>query len=154
MSEVNETHISRLTEYSEKDAKDLGRLMTYLSDRFGDQPVDRELLEAIISSPYHEQLVARHQERIVGAATLSIVMGVGAGKVGYLMDFVTDPEVRGQGVGKKLWAEMMSWCNENNVRLTFTSRPERVAAHEFYLSNGAEIKDTTVFSVEQIAEPS
>ena len=153
MSETIEPYVSRLTEYSEDDASELGTLMTHLSDKFIDRPIDKELLEAIIQSPYHEQLVARFQGRIVGAATLSIVMGAGAGRMGYLMDFVTDPDVRGQGLGKRLWADMMSWCSENDVNLTFTSRPERAAAHEFYVRSGAEIRDTTVFLAEPSSKP-
>lgn len=150
MTEINEPHVSRLTVYSEVDARELGSLMTHLSEKFVDEPIQETLLKEIIDSPHHEQLVARFKGRIVGAATLSIVMGAGAGRSGYLMDFVTDPEVRGQGLGQRLWGEMMTWCHENGIKLSFTSKSDRVAAHEFYLRNGAEVRDTTVLVVDPL----
>ncbi|HWS41339.1 MAG TPA: GNAT family N-acetyltransferase [Arenimonas sp.] len=140
-------NIERLKIYSAEDAAQLGTLMTFLSDKFTGEPIDRDLLEAIILSPYHEQLIARMKGRVVGAATLSITMGVAAGAKGYLEDFVLDPEVRGQGVADKVWEEMMRWCNEHDLDLNFTSRPSREAAQNFYKSHGASIKETLVFHV-------
>jgi GNAT superfamily N-acetyltransferase len=143
-----ETSVERLTQYSEHDAEQLGRLMPFLSDSFTGEPVDAELLNTIITSPYHDQLVARLEGRIVGGATLSLVIGAAAGKKGYLEDFVTDPTVRGKGVGGKVWDEMLAWCREHEVSLDFTSRPSREAAHRFYHSHGAVVRETTVFHVD------
>jgi ribosomal protein S18 acetylase RimI-like enzyme len=140
--------VERLSEYSDDDAAGLGRLMPFLSDRFTDEPIRRELLEAIISSPNHEQLVARIESRIIGAATLSIVMGIGAGQKAYLEDFVTDPAIQRQGVGDKVWLEMMNWCGERGIDLEFTSSSNRVEAHNFYFKHGAHVRDTTVFHVD------
>lgn len=140
--------IERLTYYSEEDAIQLGRLMPFLSQSFSNDPVSEDLLNIIISSPYHDQLVARLEGRIVGAATLSLVIGAAAGKKGYLEDFVTDPEVQGQGIGGKVWNEIMHWCEERGINLEFTSRPSREAAHSFYFSHGATVRDTTAFRVD------
>ena len=145
MSDVN---IERLQVYSNEDAAQLGTLMTYLSDKFNGEPINEDLLNAIISSPYHEQLIARIKGRIVGAATLSITLGVAAGAKGYLEDFVVDPEARGQGVADRVWDEIMRWCSEHSVDLNFTSRKGREAAHRFYTSHGATIRDTSVFHVD------
>ena len=142
-----ETTIETLREYSETDAKQLGRLMTFLSERFSGEPVPRELLEMIINSSFHDQLVARIDGRIVGAATLSLTMGVAAGRHGYLEDFVTDPSVRGQGTGSRIWQEIIKWCQDQGVDLSFTSRASRPEAHAFYTAKGAHIRDTTVFRV-------
>lgn len=139
--------VERLTAYTENDAIELGKLMSSLSTRFDGQPVSRELLETIISSPSHDQIVARLDGHIVGAATVGLVMGAGAGRHGHLEDFVTDPEIRRQGVGNKIWDEVIKWCKEQGVNLYFTSRPSRSDAHAFYLAHGAMIKDTTVFYV-------
>lgn len=143
-----EVIVERLNEYSEDDAAQLGRLMPFLSDSFNGEPVDAELLQTIISSPYHDQLVARLEGRIVGAATLSLVLGAAAGKRGHLEDFVTHPDVQGQGIGGKVWDEILAWCREQGVDLDFTSHSDRQAAHRFYHAHGAVERETTVFHVD------
>lgn len=147
---MSDVQIERLLEYSAEDAAGIGRLMPFLSDKFSDQPIDEQLLRSIVESPNYEQLVARLEGRIVGAATLSIIKGAGAGNKGWLEDFVTDEEIRGQGVGDKVWAEMMTWCRENKINLGFTSRPSRTEAHTFYKKRGAKEKPTTVFHVDVV----
>lgn len=139
-----EVQIERLSTYTPEDAVGIGRLMPFLSERLGGEPIPEELLREIITSPHHEQLVARLDSIIVGTATLSILMGVGMHKQGYLEDFVTDPTVRGKGIGARLWDEMMKWCGEHEIDLAFTSRESRKAAHAFYASR-AEIRSTTNF---------
>lgn len=136
--------IERLQTYTPEDATGIGRLMPFLDENFVDGPVDEQALRAIIASEHHDQLVARDDNRrIVGVATLSLIMAAAAGPKAYLEDFVTDPETR--GVGSALWEEMGRWCLERNVALHFTSRPSRVEAHRFYLNRGATIRDTAVF---------
>ena len=144
----SEPTIERLTAYSIDDAIGIGRLMPFLSASKNAEPMSEQLLTDIINSPYHDQLVARMDSLIVGAATLNILMGPAANKVGYLEDFVTDPELRGRGIGGRLWEEMVTWCKEHGVSLEFTSQSTRKAAHSFYLSHGAVIRDTTVFRIE------
>ena len=146
MSELN-VEVQRLSEYAEADAVGIGRLMPFLSERLSGDPMNAERLKAIINSPYHEQLVARLNGRIVGAATMNLLMGPGMDKEGHLEDFVTDPEVRGRGIGDKVWQEMLARCRENGVNLSFTSKPSRELAHRFYKNHGAEIRNTTVFRV-------
>lgn len=144
----SEVYVERLTDYRTEDAAGIGRLMPFLSDRFSDEPMDEAILRAIIDSPHHEQLVARLDGMIVGAATMNLLMGPGVGKQGYLEDFVTDEEVRGQGIGRRVWDGMLEWCHEQGVDFRFTSNPGRSAAHEFYLRRGAVIRDTAVFHVD------
>lgn len=137
--------VERLTTYSAQDAIDIGKLLPALSTRFTDDPVDEQLLREIIDSPHHEQIVAREDGRIVGAATLTITIGTGAGHKAYLEDFVVDPNSQGKGIGGVIWDEIITWCNERNLSLFFTSNAKKQAAHKFYLSHGATIRDTTVF---------
>ena len=143
-----EVIVERLTSYSSQDAAGIGRLMPFLSASKSGDPIPKELLSEIIHSPYHEQLIARLGTKIVGTATLNMLMGPAVHKAGYLEDFVTDPGVREKGVGSKIWDEMLVWCKDNGVGLEFTSRSSREAAHRFYLAKGAEIRDTTVFHVD------
>lgn len=142
----NSVAVERLRVYSDHDAAAIGHLLSSLSSSFSGVPVPQNLLQEIITSPHHEQLVARDtQGYIIGTATLSLTIGAGCGRKGWLEDFVTDPEVRHHGVGQALWDEMMVWCREHQVDLHFTSNPTREAAHRFYMKNSAQIRDTTVF---------
>lgn len=142
-----ELSVERLSHYTFEDAAGIGRLMPFLSKSRGAEPIPEELLTEIINSPHHEQLVARLDSIIVGAATLNILMGPAAGRLGYLEDFVTDPEAQGRGIGSRIWNEMMRWCDEHQVNLEFTSKATRETAHKFYLSRGAVIRETAVFRV-------
>lgn len=140
--------VERLQSYTPEDAAGLGRLRPYLSAGKSDEPVEEAHLRHIIESPDHEQLVARLDEsrRIVGAATLTIISGALTADKGWLEDFVTDPNAGVKGIGQQVWDEMSAWCRENGVDLEFTSNKSRVAAHNFYKKQGAEIRPTDVFS--------
>lgn len=142
---MNDIYVERLASYNQIDADELGALMTHLSDTCDGRPIPREWLEKIIESAYHDQLVARCRDRIVGAATVSLVMNVARGSTGYLEAFVVDPSMRGKGVADMIWDELMSWCREHGVKLEFTSNDARIAAHKFYVAHGATIRETTVF---------
>lgn len=139
------TTIERLTAYSASDAEQIGKLLPTLSDRFSDQPVDKELLKEIIESPHHEQIIARIDGNIVGTATLSITIGTGAGHKVYLEDFVVSSTAQGQGVGGAIWDEITAWCKERNAPLFFTSSAKKQTAQKFYLKHGATIRETNVF---------
>lgn len=145
--------VERLEVYDFDAAAGIGRLMPYLSDRLDDHPIAEETLRAIIESPWHEQLIARLDGRIVGAATLSVVMNAGAGPNSHLGDFIVDPTVRGQGIGDALWNEVITWCRERKADLEFTSHPSRTDAYRFYLKHGAELRDTGVFHVDVNQRP-
>jgi GNAT superfamily N-acetyltransferase len=149
--DISEVFIEELTTYDAADAAELGRLMLYLTERASGEPVNEAVMRRLIESPEHGLLVARLGEaerRIVGSAALSVVMGPIAGVEGYLQDFVTDLTVRRQGVGNALWQGMIDWCRDRGAQsLMFTSRSSREAAHQFYVRQGAEIRDTTPFRV-------
>jgi hypothetical protein len=138
--------VERLQTYSPEDAAGIGRLMPFLSNKLSGEPISEERLQSIIGSHYHDLLIARDDNvRIVGTATLSIVMAAGTGERAYLEDFVTDPDTK--GVDSALWEEMGNWCIERNVKLNFTSNPDRLAAHHFYASR-ATIRNTIVYSAD------
>ena len=139
--------IEALTDYSDKDAREIGELFPHLSSKFDGSPVPKELLTQIIESSTHEQIVARDDnERIVGAATLTIVIGAAIGRIAYLQDLVVDSNIRGAGIGGKIWEAILDWCKNNNIsKLEFTSHPSKEAAHGFYLKQGAEIYETSFF---------
>jgi GNAT superfamily N-acetyltransferase len=142
--------VERLVDYSDRAAAGIGELMPDLSDRLSDDPIPEERLRAIIESPDRDQFVAYMHSKIVGAATLNLIVGT-VGKKAWLEDFVTSSaeDVRGAGVGHSIWLELLEWCRERDVEnLSFTSNPARNEAHRFYLRQGAKMIDTDVFKVE------
>ena len=140
--------IERLTEYTPEIANNVRQLLIQLSRSKKDRgEIPREWFEEIISSPYHDMLLAiDDNNRIIGIATLSIIMGPIVRKNAYLEDFVTDESVRGQGVGGKLWDAMLAWAAEKGCKeLNFTSGKGREEAWRFYQNKGSEIYDTNFF---------
>ena len=140
--------IQLLTEYNKQTADRIRELLIQLSRSGKDRgEIPQEWFDELIASPFHDMLLAiDDNERIIGIATLSIIMGPIVRKVAYLEDFVTDNAVRGQGVGSALWETMLEWAKSKNcTELCFTSGHGREAAQAFYLHKGAEIYDTNYF---------
>ncbi|MBO7132138.1 GNAT family N-acetyltransferase [Candidatus Saccharibacteria bacterium] len=141
-------NIKILTEYSEETANRVRELLIQLSRSGKDRgEIPKEWFDDLIASPYHDMLVAYDDDnKIVGIATLSIIMGPIVRKVAYLEDFVTDAALRGKGIGSALWNAMLDWAKEKGcTELCFTSGHGREAAQTFYLNRGAEIYDTNYF---------
>ena len=141
-------NIQLLDEYNESTANRIRELLIQLSRSGKDRgAIPREWFEDLISSPSHDMLLAVDDNgRIIGIATLSIIMGPIVRRVAYLEDFVTDKDHRGQGVGSTLWNAMLDWAQEKHcTELCFTSGHGREAAQAFYLHKGAEIYDSNYF---------
>ncbi len=140
--------ITLLTEYDKKTADRIRELLIQLSRSGKDRgEIPETWFNELISSPSHDMLLAYDDgNKIIGIATLSIIMGPIVRKVAYLEDFVTDQSVRGQGIGSKLWDSMLNWAKEKDcTELCFTSGHGREAAQAFYLHHGADIYDTNFF---------
>ena len=140
--------ITTLTEYAPEIAARVRELLIQLSRSGKDRgEIPKEWFDELIASDAHDMLLAIDDSgKIQGIATLSIIMGPIVRRVAYLEDFVTDTEVRGQGVGHQLWEAMLQWAKAKNcTELCFTSGHGREAAQEFYQKRGAEIYDTNFF---------
>jgi hypothetical protein len=122
----------------------LAKVMPDLDPTFG-EPVSPRYMEEIVNSPYHGQLVAVDGEivdsegrlvaveddlRIVGGATLSVILGAGFGAIrghkadgGHpnggrkvqLEDYVVAGDLQGRGVGGLLWKGMMGWSAQKGA---------------------------------------
>lgn len=141
-------NIKPLTEYTPKTANRIRELLIQLSRSGKDRgEIPEQWFNNLITSDYHDMLIAYDDnEKIIGIATLSIIMGPIVRKIAYLEDFVTDESVRGQGVGDALWQEMLKWAKDKGcTELNFTSGHGREAAQSFYQKRGAEIYDTNFF---------
>ena len=140
--------IEILKTYTPETATRVRELLIQLSRSKKDRgEIPREWFDELISSPYHDMLLALDDnDKIIGIATLSIIMGPIVRKNAYLEDFVTDESVRGRGIGSKLWDAMLDWAKEKGcAELNFTSGQGREAAWRFYQGKGAEIYDTNFF---------
>ena len=144
---MSNVKIEKLEKYTETTARELGVLMMSLSSRANGEPISQDLLQDIIDSPWHDQLVATNDNgKIIGTATVSVVLGVHAKKIAYLEDFVVDKDTQGMGVGSQLWEAIVDWGKQKScVRLEFTSSDKRNGAINFYKKRGAELRDTNVF---------
>jgi GNAT superfamily N-acetyltransferase len=147
MDDISEPKIEVVTAYSSEVAAGIGLLLPSLNEDLLPEPIPEDLLRGFVEHPDREQFVARLHGQIV-AATLNLICGV-VGKKAWLEDFVTSSaeEVRGKGIGYKLWGSISVWCENRSVDLRFTSNPSRVVAHRFYGIQGAIVIPTTVFQV-------
>lgn len=165
--------IIRLSEYDERISDRVRTLLTQLSRSGKDKgEIPREWFEQIISSPWHDLLLAievanqdeflrnpseedmsiKEQDavfsadQILGMATVSVIFGAGIGKNAYLEDFVVDSATRGKGIGGLLFQAYENWAKEKDCQnLEFTCGHGREAAQSFYKTHGAEIYDTNFF---------
>lgn len=139
--------VKKLETYTPEVAARVRELLIQLSRSGKDKgEIPREWFEDVISSPYHDLLIAEEDGKILGIATLSILMGPGIRKNAYLEDFVTDSTVRGKGIGSALWQAMLDWAAEKGCKdLEFTCGHGRESAQEFYKHHGASVYDTNFF---------
>jgi len=139
--------IERLKKLSANDIDDINRILPSLTEHYDGRSVNEAGLKKIIESPLHEQFVARDDNgRIIGMATLNEVISIYHGSVAYLEDIFVDANSGQRGIGSMIWEEMLNWCRERGIkRMEFTCRPERTAAHNFYLKHGCEIRNTDAF---------
>lgn len=143
--------IGPMTEYDAELAAAMGKLICDLQFDYDGAPVSRESIEEIIESPWHDILLAFDGDKLVGMASVSVVMGTLIGRNECLEDFVVSSECQGKGVGSQLWEAILEWGRAKGcTRLNFTSsgKDKKKGAVGFYLSKGANIRDTNAFRVE------
>jgi ribosomal protein S18 acetylase RimI-like enzyme len=142
--------IERLTKFNHDDAVAIGKLGPSLSQRFDDSPIDDKILQEIIKSPLHAQIVVRDENgRIVGAVTMSTVYAPFAGRIGYLEEIVVDQNTQGGGIGGRLWDEAVAWTREQGLdRIELTSRKDRAATHAFYDKRGGVVREANPYRFE------
>ena len=142
--------IGPMTEYDGDIAEAMGRLRQQLSARHDGSAIDREVIEELIESHYHDIIMALEDGQLVGMVIVSTVMATLDRNV-YMEDLVVDEAHRGQGIGGKLLEAVKEWGRNHGCRrLEFTSsnRDNKAGAKDFYESHGAEVRDTNFFRVE------
>lgn len=136
--------IGPMTEYDGVVAERLGVLRRQLSTKYDGSPLDRERLEEIMLSPYHDILLAVDDDTVVGMVVVSIVMMTTRKNV-YMEDLVVDEERRGEGIGGDLLEAVKDWGRAKGcqrLEFTSTSRENKENAIKFYEAHGIFLRDT------------
>ena len=142
--------VGPVTEYDGDVAEAMGKLRAQLSSRHDGSAIEREKIEELIESPYHDILIAADEGKVVGMVIVSVVLATLDRNV-YMEDLVVDSECRGKGVGGMLLEAVKDWGrNKGCRRLEFTSsnRDGKAGARGFYESHGAEVRETDFYRVE------
>ncbi len=136
--------IGPMTEYDGAVAEKLGILRRQLSTKYDGSPLDRERLEEIMLSPYHDILLAVDGDVVVGMVVVSVVMMTTRKNV-YMEDLVVDESRRGQGIGGDLLEAVKKWGRAKGCKrleFTSTSRENKENAIKFYEAHGIFLRDT------------
>lgn len=138
--------IERLTKASVKYLKDINTLIHQLSPRLPE--CSMELLEKIIADANLELWVLIDGGRIVGMATLVVVM-ILEGLRAQLEDIVVDETYRGKGLGERLSKKLIERAGERKIGVvTLSSRADRIAANKLYQKLGFKPRQTNVYRLE------
>ncbi|OGG79856.1 hypothetical protein A3A39_04700 [Candidatus Kaiserbacteria bacterium RIFCSPLOWO2_01_FULL_54_13] len=136
--------IVQLTAVNEKTCKEINALLPQLSDA----RTSLGLLQATAASPTAELWVVTEAGKIVGMATLVLMMRV-AGMSSRIEDFVVDEAYRGKGLGKMLCGKLVERAKARGAySIHLTSRPDRVAANALYKKLGFEQRNTNAYRLQ------
>jgi len=104
-----------------------------------------ELLQRIAADDNLELWTAKDGERIVGMATLAIVV-IPESPRAQIEDVVVDEQYRGQGLGERLSTKLIERAREKKIpTITLSSRADRVAANKLYQKLGFQMKETNIY---------
>lgn len=132
---VHEVQIRLLTEYSTQAAEEIGQLVPEINEQDDGRPVSEQYLNAIIESPDRDQFVAELHGKIIGAATLNLIIHPRKRK-GWLDYIMVRSEYQGQGVGYKMWQSAEKWCVAQGAEMMDWTT-SNIEAMKFYERQGA-----------------
>lgn len=135
--------VEALTQATDAVVEALARLVPQLSSSAA--PVTAEVVRAVLASPANVVLVARSDDRVVGALML-VVFPLLTGVRAWVEDVVVDADTRGLGVGRALVDAAVRVARERGAStVDLTSRPSREAANRLYVKAGFERRETNVY---------
>jgi GNAT superfamily N-acetyltransferase len=116
----------------------LSQLFTIEADFAPDETKQRRGLQLLLDSLGAHVVVAEEQGRIIGMATVQILVSTAeGGHVGLVEDVVVDEAQRGEGVGAALLDHLQEWAEDNGLtRLQLAADRDNSAALGFYASKG------------------
>jgi ribosomal protein S18 acetylase RimI-like enzyme len=109
-------------------------------------PSDPEELATRLGDARVRVAVAVDGERLLGTATLALLVTLADGLVGRVEDVIVSPEARGTGLGRSLMEALHAEAERLGVAyIELTSRPAREVANLMYVSLGYERRETNVY---------
>ena len=136
-------NVEALSEATDEVVEALARLVPQLSSSAA--PVTTEVVRTVLTSPANTVLIARSDDRVVGALML-VVFPLLTGVRAWIEDVVVDEDTRGLGVGRALVDEALRVASERGAStVDLTSRPSREAANRLYTKAGFERRETNVY---------
>jgi GNAT superfamily N-acetyltransferase len=115
------------------DARSIARLLTELGYPTAPDDIPGRLVELQREGGAALVAVNGGGEPIAVATTARYSALHKSGQVCYITAFVTDPETRGRGVGRRLLAAIEEWARAHGCeRISVTSAEHRAGAHAFY----------------------
>jgi GNAT superfamily N-acetyltransferase len=101
------------------------------------------MFEKLLDGDDTSVFVAEEKGKIVGVVDLYLFPNMGRGEVRAKIEhFVVTENMRGKGVGTKLFTAVKKYCQEKGVKvLKLTSGVELKEAHRFYEKNGGRFTE-------------
>lgn len=98
------------------------------------------IVDEILKQNYTKIFVAELNEKLIGLITFYILPNIRHGSHrGHIEDVVVSKNMRGKGVGSKLFDSVKKYCKDNNIKvIKLDSGKELIEAHKFYEKNGGK----------------
>ena len=116
----------------------LAALFTIEQDFTPDREKQRRGLERLLDAPDAHVVVAEEAGRVVGMATLQVVISTAeGGPAGLIEDVVVSESQRGRGIGRALMDDLIAWAGERGLtRLQLLADRDNQSALDFYRKQG------------------
>lgn len=139
---MNDFKFELLTDANEEVTGQLSRLVQQLTP--GSPTITPDHIRHVLANNNTRVITALDKSgKIVGMATVVLILKIQGEKKALIEDVVVDETVRGMGLGKKLVVSALEAAKQAGVKTVFlTSRPSRVAANQMYKSLGFEQYET------------
>lgn len=138
--------ITEITTYSDACLDAINRLLPQLSSS-GRQMTNDQLLSMIANNDTH-LFVAEANGTMLGMLSLC-TYATPTGRKWWVEDVVVDQQARGQHIGRALVEHAIQYARTHGGgTIMLTSRPQRVAANQLYLSLGMQRKPTNVYQTQ------
>lgn len=109
------------------------------------KPMTREWLTRVVEAPDTTMIVARIDQKIIGALTL-VTFAIPVGLRARIEDVVVDKSARGQGVGEQLSRYGLDLAARmGSPVVDLTSSPDRESANRLYQRIGFQPRNTNVY---------
>ncbi|CAG7627252.1 hypothetical protein PAESOLCIP111_02896 [Paenibacillus solanacearum] len=128
-----------IREAEAKDAAAIERLYRLLLPDDKRIHVLGQRLEEIRREPYHYCFVYEDEGRVAGTVLLHLCLDPMYGKRPFALieNVVVDPDIRGKGVGNRLFAHVEQCCRERDcTEILLLSSAYRTEAHRFFERQG------------------